>query len=89
MKGKKTQVKPLEELLSFPYSFIVTLFHTNIIVSYYWDFIRKKKKLSLRKALGASKINLLFLYLVNYFYVQSLQSACAICITDFSILSEN
>ena len=35
----------------------------------------EEKSLSLRKALGASNVNLLFLYLVNYFYVQSLHQS--------------
>ena len=68
---RKNSSEAVEELLSFPYRLLCIAFITNIIVSYYWIYT-KKKSLSLRKALGASNINLLFLYLVNYFYVQSL-----------------
>lgn len=86
---EKNSSEAVEELLSFPYRLLCIAFITSIIVSYYWIYT-KKKSLSLRKALGASNVNLFIFIFSQLFLCAITASACAICIQwIFSILSEN
>lgn len=86
---EKNSSEAVEELLSFPYRLLCIAFITSIIVSYYWIYT-KKKSLSLRKALGASNVNLFIFIFSQLFLCAITATACAICIQwIFSILSEN
>ncbi|PFB94873.1 ABC transporter permease [Bacillus cereus] len=84
----KNSSKAVKELLSFPYRLFCIAFITSIIVSYYWIYT-KKKSLSLRKALGASNVNLFIFIFSQLFLCAITASACAICIQwIFSTLSK-
>ncbi|KXY99210.1 ABC transporter permease, partial [Bacillus cereus] len=86
---EKNTSKAVKELLSFPFRLFCIAFITSIIVSYYWIYT-KKKSLSLRKALGASNVNLFIFIFSQLFLCAIAASTCAICIQwIFSTLSEN
>ncbi|OFD92344.1 hypothetical protein BWGOE13_30560 [Bacillus mycoides] len=86
---EKNTSKAVKELLSFPFRLFCIALITSIIVSYYWIYT-KKKNLSLRKALGASNVNLFIFIFSQLFLCAITASACAICIQwIFSTLSEN
>ncbi|ADY22259.1 ABC transporter permease [Bacillus paranthracis] len=86
---EKNTSKAVKELLSFPFRLFCIAFITSIIVSYYWIYT-KKKNLSLRKALGASNVNLFIFIFSQLFLCAIAASTCAICIQwIFSTLSGN
>ncbi|MEB9945244.1 ABC transporter permease [Bacillus cereus] len=86
---EKNSSEAVEELLSFPYRIFCIALITSLIVSYFWIYT-KKKSLSLRKALGASNINLFIFIFSQLFLCAIAASACAICIQwIFKTLSEN
>lgn len=67
----------MEELLSFPYRLLFIALINCIIVSYFWVYT-KRKNLSLRKALGASSLNLFIFIFSQLFICAITAAACAI-----------
>ncbi|ASI78430.1 FtsX-like permease family protein [Bacillus pacificus] len=84
---EKNSSQAVEELLSFPYRLLFIALINCIIVSCFWIYT-KKKSLSLRKALGASSLNLFIFIFSQLFICAITAAACAIGIQwILSILS--
>lgn len=88
-ENEKNSNKALEELLSFPYRLFLIALINCIIVSYLWIY-SKRKSISLRKALGASNLNL-FVYTFSQLLICAIFAAvCSIFIQwILSILSKS
>ncbi|KXY32484.1 FtsX-like permease family protein [Bacillus sp. TH22] len=74
---EKNSSQAVEELLSFPYRLLFIALINCIIVSYFWVYT-KRKNLSLRKALGASSLNLFIFIFSQLFICAITAAACAI-----------
>ncbi|MFD6508969.1 MULTISPECIES: ABC transporter permease [unclassified Bacillus (in: firmicutes)] len=76
---EKNSSQALTEQLALPYRLIFIALINCIIVSYFWIYT-KKKSISLRKALGASNLNLFVLIFSQLFICAISAAICAICI---------
>lgn len=78
-KNEKNSSQAMTEQLSIPYRLLFIALINCIIVSYFWIY-KKRKSISLRKALGASNLNL-FVFIFSQLFICALSAAiCATCI---------
>lgn len=74
---EKNSREGVKEVLSFPYKLFVLALINCIIVSYFWIYM-KRKDISLRKALGASKLNLFSFIFCQLIVVAVFATICSI-----------
>ncbi|MGG0153384.1 ABC transporter permease [Bacillus mycoides] len=78
-ENEKNSGQALTEQLSLPYRLLFIALINCMIVSYFWIYT-KRKSISLRKALGASNLNL-FVFIFSQLFICAITAAvCAICI---------
>ncbi|MED1268753.1 FtsX-like permease family protein [Bacillus mycoides] len=76
---EKNSSQALTEQLALPYRLIFIAVINCIIVSYFWIYT-KRRSISLRKALGASSLDL-FVFIFSQLFICAISAAiCAICI---------
>ncbi|PES74856.1 ABC transporter permease [Bacillus cereus] len=75
---EKSSSKARREQLALPYRLLFIAVMNCIIASYFWIYT-KKKSVSLRKALGASNLNL-FVFIFSQLFICAIAAAvCALC----------
>ncbi|EJS69340.1 ABC transporter permease [Bacillus cereus] len=76
---EKSSSKAMRAQLTLPYRLLFIAVMNCIIVSYFWIYT-KRKSVSLRKALGASNLNL-FVFIFSQLFICAISAAvCALCI---------